>query len=52
MAGMREEITKFRLLEYSDGIQGASQTGTCRASIDPALPAKVPAFATVQVAIE
>ena len=52
MAGVRDAIIEFKLLAYSDGIQGASQTGTCRASIDPAPPAKVPAFTTVQTAIE
>ncbi len=52
MVGKSEEMNKFKLLAYSEGTQGASQPGTCRASIAPAPPAKVPAFATVQAAIE
>ena len=51
MAGVRAEIIKFKLLTYSDGTQGASQTGNCKVSIAPAPPAKVPAFVTVQAAI-
>ena len=52
MAGVSDEIIKFRLLAYSEGTQGASQPGICKASTVPAPPAKVPAFATVQDAIE
>jgi hypothetical protein len=51
MAGMSEKIIKVRLLAYSERTQGASQPGTCKASIVPAPPAKVPACAIVQAAI-
>ena len=50
MAGVRAENIKFKLLTYSDGTQGASQTGNCMDSIAPALPAKAPALVTVQAA--
>ena len=52
MAGVKDAIIEFNVRASSGGTQGASQTGTCRASIDPVHPARVPAFEIVQAAIE
>lgn len=52
MAGVKDAIIEFKVRANSAGTQGASQTGTCRDSIAPGPPARVPAFEIVQAAIE
>ncbi len=52
MAGVNADSNDVSARASSGGTHGASQSGTCKASIGPELPARTPAFATVHAAIE